>query len=347
MFALSGRSTSCIHATRRFRRAGDSVWAVRCCDAPAVQTPAQRLRGAGEGARLRLLQDVRPGWGTCMWSVHGEMRLRLELPVPTWGEQTTSGSTGGTGVVLPCRLQKNSTVFSFLLQNKRTLEIKLKTAQPMPLPPWLCCPAWWKAVTVVYLPTPGLQCTSCFKKNWIRRPKATRWSQCPVEPIWICRTSPWRTRGRLSMVLVGERWRASWTALKSVTYSSQEASASPTVTEKVSTRKNSAVRPKAEGGATAGVWTNMGSHYLDLTEESEARPSVTTWRANERKEDLWEEGSGQRKEQESTWLLHLDFCKHLKELWTFQVPFLSAREGRGKGWNLVTGLSLSQLSACA
>lgn len=204
----------------------------------------------------------------------------------------------------------------------------------MPLPPWLCCPAWWKAVIAVYLQTRGIRCTSSSKKIWTRRPRATKWSRCQVEPTWTCTTSPWRTRGRLSMVLAGERWRAFWTALKSVMYSSQEASAYPTVTEKVFTRKNSAVHPKDEGGATAGVWTNMGSHFLDLTEESEARPSVTTWRANEREEDLREEGWGQRKEQESTLLLHLDFCKHLKEFWTFQVPFLSAREGRGKGYSL-------------
>lgn len=160
----------------------------------------------------------------------------------------------------------------------------------MPLPPWLCCPASWKVVTAEYLQTPGLRCISSSKKISTRRLRATKWSPCPVEPTWICTTSPWKTRGRLSMVLVGERWRVFWTALKSVMCSSQEAFASPTVTEKASTRKNSAVHLKGEGGATAGAWTNMGSHYLDLTEENEARPSATTWRANEREEDLPEEG---------------------------------------------------------
>lgn len=106
MFALSGRCTGCVHAARRFRGAGDSVWAVRACDAAAVQTPAQRLRGAGEGARLRLLHDVRPGRGTSMWSVHREVRLWPELPAPTWGKQTTTGATGGTGAVLSSRFQK-------------------------------------------------------------------------------------------------------------------------------------------------------------------------------------------------------------------------------------------------
>lgn len=56
---------------------------------------------------------------------------------------------------------------------------------------------------------------------------------------------------------------------------------------------------------------------------------------------------GQRKEQEPSLLLHLDFCKHLKKLWTFQVPFLSARVGRGKGWNLCDWLeSVTSICLC-
>ena len=46
----------------------------------------------------------------------------------------------------------------------------------------------------------------------------------------------------------------------------------------------SAVHPKAEGGATAGAWTNTGNLCPATTAGSGARRSATTWRANERTE---------------------------------------------------------------
>ncbi|XP_039457166.1 insulin-like growth factor-binding protein 3 isoform X1 [Oreochromis aureus] len=91
---------------------------------------------------------------------------------------------------------------------------------------------------------------------------------------------------------VGGRWRASLTALKSAMCSTLEASAYPTVTERVSTRKSSAVRPKAGGGATAGAWTNMGSLSPATMAGSGARSSATTWSANERMEERQVDGKG-------------------------------------------------------
>lgn len=80
--------------------------AVRRRGAAAVQATAEGLRGAGEGARLRLLHDVRPRRGTGVWSVHGTLWLRLDLPAPAGGEATAASSAGGTGSVLQRRVQK-------------------------------------------------------------------------------------------------------------------------------------------------------------------------------------------------------------------------------------------------
>lgn len=44
----------------------------------------------------------------------------------------------------------------------------------------------------------------------------------------------------------------------------------------------SAVRLKAGGGDTAGVWTNTASRYPALTAASTARRSATTLRTNEK-----------------------------------------------------------------
>lgn len=81
--------------------------AVRRRGAPAVQASAEGLRGAGAGARLRMLYDVRPRRGTGVWSVHGALRLRLDLPAAAGGEQTPASSAGGPGSVLQRRVQKN------------------------------------------------------------------------------------------------------------------------------------------------------------------------------------------------------------------------------------------------
>lgn len=80
--------------------------AVRRRGAPAVQAPAEGLCRAGEGARLRMLHDVRPRRGTGVWSVHGALRLRLELPAPAGREQTLASSAGGPWSVLQRRVQK-------------------------------------------------------------------------------------------------------------------------------------------------------------------------------------------------------------------------------------------------
>lgn len=103
---MSGRRVGRARPARRHRGAGGSVRAVRRRGAAAVQASAEGLRGAGEGARLRMLYDVRPRRGAAVRSVHGALRLRLDLPAPAGGEQTPAGSAGGPGGLLQRRVQE-------------------------------------------------------------------------------------------------------------------------------------------------------------------------------------------------------------------------------------------------
>lgn len=103
---MSRRSTGCVRPARRHRRAGSAMRAVRRGRTAAVQAAAEGLRRAGEGARLRLLHDVRPRRGTGVWSIYGALRIRLDLPTPAGGEPTAASSARGTRTVLQRRVQK-------------------------------------------------------------------------------------------------------------------------------------------------------------------------------------------------------------------------------------------------
>lgn len=95
---------------------------------------------------------------------------------------------------------------------------------------------------------------------------------------------------------------------------------------------HSAVHPKAEGVATAGVWTNTGSRCPASTAGSEARHSATTWRANEwaggmpsgwREEDRdWRGGRGKTVRERAHFALACSFYVNI---------------GRGSG-HLILGL---------
>lgn len=104
--AVRGRGAGRAGPAVRLGGAGGPLRALRPRGAAAVQAAAAGLRREAAGARLRLLPDLRPRAGPGVWSVHGPLRLRPELPAAARGEAAAAGAAGGTGGVRQRRRQK-------------------------------------------------------------------------------------------------------------------------------------------------------------------------------------------------------------------------------------------------